>query len=291
MSKDWTPEHKRESKLFHQTARDEAGTLKTDRDQTISDFGEQWTRHTENPDYYGSVELFTDIIQPFLSLDDIKGANCADIGSGTGRIVLMMLGAGAKSVTAIEPSRAYEVLVRNTAPAGDRVRCLNIAGEAMPKQDFDVVLSIGVLHHIPDPGPVVQAAYDALRPGGRMLAWVYGHEGNGLYVGIFGPIRSITRSFPIVVNEAMAWMLYPLTIGYAALTRRWSSLPLSDYISNVYLRFPARERRLVILDQINPRWAKYYTRSEAESLFQDVGFKDVRLHHRHGYSWTIFGTK
>ena len=46
--------------------------LNKDRDQTISDFGEQWTRHTENPDYYGSVELFADIIQPFLTLEDIS---------------------------------------------------------------------------------------------------------------------------------------------------------------------------------------------------------------------------
>ena len=270
---------------------DDAGTLKKSRDQTISDFGDQWTRHTENPDYYGSVELFADIIRPFLSLDDVKDAKCADIGSGTGRIVLMMLGAGAKSVTAIEPSRAYDVLVRNTAHAGDRVRCLNEPGEAIPRDDFDIVLSIGVLHHIPDPRPVMQAAHDALRPGGRMLAWVYGHEGNGLYLSIFGPIRSITRRLPIAVNEALAWILYPFTLAYAACTRRLPSLPLSDYVSNVYMRFPGTERRLVILDQINPRWAKYYAREEADSLFRSVGFADVRLHCRHGYSWTICGTK
>jgi SAM-dependent methyltransferase len=265
--------------------------LNKDRDQTISDFGEQWTRHTENPDYYGSVELFADIIQPFLTLEDVKGSTCADIGSGTGRIVLMMLGAGAKSVTAIEPSQAFNVLVQNTAQAGERVRCLNVAGEAIPKDDFDLVLSIGVLHHIPEPKPVVRAAYDALRPGGRMLAWLYGHEGNRTYQSIFGPIRLITRNLPVAVNEALAWLLYPIVLAYAALARRLPSLPLSNYIANVYMRFPPAERRLVILDQINPRWAKYYTREEAEALFIDAGFKDIRLHHRHGYSWTVCGSK
>jgi hypothetical protein len=57
------------------------------------------------------------------------------------------------------------------------------------------------------------------------------------------------------------------------------------------MRFPTAERRLVILDQINPRWAKYYAHEEAEALFKGVGFKDVRLHHRHGYSWTVCGSK
>lgn len=57
------------------------------------------------------------------------------------------------------------------------------------------------------------------------------------------------------------------------------------------MRFPPTERRLVIVDQINPRWAKFYKREEAEALLRDAGFKDVRLHHRHGYSWTVCGTK
>src|SRR3954467_14980001 len=103
--------------------------MKSDRDHTISDFGDQWSRHTENPDYYGSVELFADIIAPFLTLEDIRDRKCADIGSGTGRIVLMMLAPGAGAVAAIEPSRAYDVLVRNTSHAGERVRCINVTGE------------------------------------------------------------------------------------------------------------------------------------------------------------------
>ena len=261
------------------------------RDQTISDFGDQWTRHTQNPDYYGSVELFADIIAPFLTLEDIKDRNCADIGSGTGRIVLMMLAAGAASVAAIEPSRAYDVLVRNTSHAGDRVRCFNVTGEAIPKDDFDIVLSIGVLHHIPDPAPVVRAAYEALRPGGQMLIWLYGREGSRAYQSIFVPVRMVTRNLPVVVNEALAWMLYPMVLLYGSLTRRIPSLPLSDYLANVYMRFPPAERRLVILDQINPRWAKYYSREEADALLRDAGFLDVRLHHRHGYSWTVCGSK
>lgn len=264
---------------------------KSDRDQTISDFGEQWTRHTENPDYYGSVELFADIIGPFLTLEDVKGRKCADIGSGTGRIVLMMLAAGAGSVVAVEPSRAYEVLARNTAHAGDRVRCIKAAGEGIPREDFDIILSIGVLHHIPDPAPVVRAAFEALRPGGQLLVWLYGREGSRAYQSIFVPVRLITRNLPVAVNEMLAWMLYPIVLIYAALTRLAPALPLSNYLSKVYLRFPPAERRLVILDQINPRWAKYYSREEAEALLRDANFHDVRSHHRHGYSWTVCGSK
>jgi hypothetical protein len=48
---------------------------------------------------------------------------------------------------------------------------------------------------------------------------------------------------------------------------------------------------LTIYDQLNPAWARYYTESEARALFADAGFVDIRLNHRHGYSWTVVGTK
>jgi len=40
--------------------------------------------------------------------------------------------------------------------------------DAIPEGNFDLVVSYGVLHHIPDPHPVVAAAWRSLRPGGRI---------------------------------------------------------------------------------------------------------------------------
>ena len=37
-----------------------------DNNQTIKDFGEQWLRYRDNEGYYGSLELFSDILSPFL---------------------------------------------------------------------------------------------------------------------------------------------------------------------------------------------------------------------------------
>jgi hypothetical protein len=54
---------------------------------------------------------------------------------------------------------------------------------------------------------------------------------------------------------------------------------------------PPDKRRLVIYDQLNPAYAKYYTQTEAEQLLARAGFSDVRTYHRHGYSWTVIGTK
>ncbi len=72
--------------------------------QTIEDFGEQWTAFRDNPGYYGSADLLSDLFGPLLSRDAVKGRRVADIGSGTGRIVNMLLDAGAEHVRAVEPS-------------------------------------------------------------------------------------------------------------------------------------------------------------------------------------------
>lgn len=55
-------------------------------------------------------------------------------------------------------------------------------------------------------------------------------------------------------------------------------------------RLPADKRRLLIYDQLNPHFAKYYTRAEAVELISQAPF-DVEVHHRRGYSWVVIGTK
>lgn len=45
----------------------------------------------------------------------------------------------------------------------------------------------------------------------------------------------------------------------------------------------------MIYDQLNPAYSKYCTGLEARSLLEDNGLTNVRLHHRHGYSWTVVG--
>ena len=89
---------------------------------TIRDFGQQWTRYQENAGYYGSLALFRDIVGPLVQPEELAGARVADVGSGTGRIVNMLLDAGVGSVIAVEPSAAFDVLVKNTADRAGATR-------------------------------------------------------------------------------------------------------------------------------------------------------------------------
>jgi SAM-dependent methyltransferase len=259
--------------------------------KTISDFGEQWTIHQENPAYYGSLELLRDLFVPLLPLDAVRDQRVADIGSGTGRIVNMLLDAGAAHVVAVEPSAAYAVLQANTRDRAAQVTYLNEGGDALPAgQDLDLVVSIGTLHHIPQPDPVVRAAFEALRPGGQIFVWLYGKEGNELYLALANPVRNITKRLPHMLLAALCSVLNTALDLYI-FACRFLALPLRSYMRNVLARFPRAIRKLTIYDQLNPAYAKYYTRQEAEDLLRRAGFRAVTSWHRHGYSWAVIGQK
>jgi SAM-dependent methyltransferase len=262
-----------------------------DADQTVRDFGEQWTHYGDNAGYYASVELLQDMMGPLATLDELRDARVADIGSGTGRIVRMLLDAGAAHVTAVEPSVGVAQLRENTRDVADRVEILHAQGDALPPgRDFDWVFSIGVIQFIPDPQPVLRAALNALRPGGRCLIWVYGREGNGLYLAVLGALRSVTTRLP---HRALAALCTVLDWGlslYIGLCR-WLPLPLRDYARGTLARLSSAERRLTIYDQLNPTYVHYHSEEEARALLETAGFERVELHHRRGYSWTVMGVR
>ena len=261
--------------------------------KTIRDFGEQWTTYDDAQGFFGSVALLADFIAPF-DIGRFRGATVADIGAGTGRFVLALCEAGARQVVAVEPSNAVTVVRQKTQHLDQGlVRVLNVTGDNLPVDlALDYAISVGVLHHILDPKPVVAAVYRALKPGGQFVMWVYGKEGNGLYLALALPIRVISKHLPQRGKALLSHVLDAPLAAYIGLCKRWPNarLPLRDYMLEILGKLDRDKRRLVIYDQINPHYAKYYTRGEALALMQAAPFA-VAIHHRKGYSWVVIGTK
>jgi len=258
--------------------------------KTIDDFGVQWTNFRDNDGYYGSIELFKDAF-PLVPVEEIEGQHVLDIGSGTGRIVNMLLAAGAGHVTAVEPSDAYDVMLENTEHAREKVTGIRCPGNEIDlDQACDLVFSFGVIHHIPDPKPVLEAAFRALKPGGKITIWVYGWEGNVPYLAVVLPMRMITSHLPHWALQLVSRLMdIPLVI-YVWLCR-FLPLPLAKYMREVIAKLTPEKRVWNIYDQLNPAYAKYYRRPEAISVLEKAGFIDVDAFHRHGYSWSVVGTK
>jgi len=261
-------------------------------DRTIEDFGRQWTVFDDASGFFGSKELLADFVMPF-DLSQIQGWRVMDLGAGTGRHVLAMLEAGAALVVAVEPSEAIAVVKERTREVRDRVTLLQCAGDQIPHTaEFDAVFSIGVIHHIPNPAPVVQAVYRALKPGGKFVVWLYGKEGNELYLLLVKPLRWVSTHLPHWALVALVRALDLPLLLYLHLCTRLPEVPfpLADYLRSIIAPLPVDKRRLVIYDQLNPAYAKYYTRADAEALMAVAPFRTT-VHHRRGYSWVVIGEK
>jgi len=264
---------------------------RTTDERTIADFGTQWLRFQVDYDYYGSKDCLADIFGPLVEVDAVEGKKAGDVGSGTGRIVAMLLESGARHVVAVEPSQAFEVLERRFGEASDRVELVQARGEEIARyRDLDLVTSIGVLHHIVDPNPVIRAAHEALKPGGRIAIWVYAREGNGLYLALFGPLRKVTQHLPDRLLYALSSVLNVGVDVYLQLCR-WVPLPMRRYFLDHLGRLTRDQRRMTVYDQLNPAHAKYYRAEEARGLLAANGFSEVETYFRHGYSWTVTGIK
>jgi SAM-dependent methyltransferase len=259
--------------------------------QTIADFGDQWTRFPGSDGFFGSPALFDDVFGPLVDRRAMAGQRVAEIGTGPGRFIAILLDAGAAHAVAVEPSAAFDVLRQNTAAWADRITYLRAPGDQLPAGlELDYVFSIGVLHHVPDPVPVLRAALAALKRGGTIAIWLYGREGNGLYLSLALPLRVVSSRLPHPLLWGVTRALDPFLVAYSGLCRL-VPLPLHEYMRAVIARLSGDKRRLVVYDQLNPAYARYYTRAEAISLLEDAGFVDVRAYHRHGYSWALTGRR
>ena len=61
---------------------------------------------------------------------------------------------------------------------------------------YNYAFSIGLFHHIPNPNPTIISAVNYLKKAGFMLIWVYGAEGNFLYLFMAKNLRLITVLMP-----------------------------------------------------------------------------------------------
>ena len=257
---------------------------------SISDFGKQFKYHNNIDDYWGSQEILKDIVNPFdLSL--IKNKIICEMGVGSGRILKNLIKLSPKKIYAIEPSEAIEIAKKNNEDAEVEILFKKISGQMINfKNEIDYIFSIGVIHHIPDAEIVCKKIYESLKPKGKFVIWLYGKEGNELYLFIFNNLRKITKFMPDkFLNLFSIFLNFFLSI-YIFFCR-YLNLPLKNYMINVLKKCSFEKRKYIIFDQLNPSYSKYYTKQDVETLLTKSGFKKFEIFNRHQYSWTAIAEK
>jgi len=104
-----------------------------------------------------------------------KGLRVLDVGCGNGYVLFQYARHGAE-VAGVDLTRtAIELSRKRFALGGLSGDFREVDGNSLPFTDncFDIVCSMGVLHHISNPRPMADEMFRVLKPGGRLIAMLY----------------------------------------------------------------------------------------------------------------------
>jgi SAM-dependent methyltransferase len=267
----------------------EAGETNLDRD-TVRAFGREWQRFSEFTDdeiARGGREYFEDLL-PDAAL---RGARVLDVGCGSGRWT-RYLAARAAFVEAADPSDAAGVAARATAGLPNvRVVQAGVASLPYPDASFDIVVSVGVLHHVPDTQAAVSRLVELLRPGGLLYLYLYyALDGRPWsYRAAFHAsrtLRAVISRLPgpakVVASDVAAVTIYWPLITLARTLRRVR--PGSAMHERVPLHYYADKPWKIVrndaLDRLGTPLERRFTRAEVAALLRAAGLEEITFGER-----------
>lgn len=243
-------------------------------------FAYSWAKfHDFTDEQRRTFERWTFLIESW------NGKRILDVGCGGGRNTHWALQLGAASAVGIEADEGTVALARRNL--GDRAEIRWQSVYDLPDRDaFDIVFSVGVVHHLERPELALERMTAAAKPGGLVHMWVYGREGIGPLLRIFDPLRRhIFSRLPLPACRALA--IVP-TAGL------WVWLRLG----NPQLEYWKLQRTFsfgylwhLVFDQMLPKIANYWRRDECLALMRGAGLEDVRVENVNDVSWCCVGRK
>ena len=248
-------------------------------------FGYEWGKYYWlNPDYEIQFQKWLGLFGPEI----FQNKKVLDAGCGMGRNSFWALKYGAKELTAFDfDRRTIQAAKKNLAAFPNARVEFGSIYDINWRDEFDIVFCIGVIHHLAQPPKAIEKLIDAAKPGGMVLIWVYGYEGNEWLIRFIGPLRKYFTS------KLPPSLLHIFSYFFAAPLWLFVKLPgeKSPYLKQLS-KFRFSHILSIVFDQLLPPIANYYKKDEARELLsshsrlQNIGITSCNQN-----SWTVYGYK
>ena len=247
-------------------------------------FGYEWNIYAEIlPEHEEQFRRWTVPLEP----QDWQGKDFLDVGCGMGRNSYWPLRYGAAGGVAVDIDERSLNSARRNLKRFPTIQVMRMSAYDLPFEGrFDLAFSIGVIHHLERPERALERMVRAVKPGGRVLIWVYGRENNGWLVSVLDPLRRVLFSrLPIGVAHHLS--LYPAALLWLLL--RLGVRPIEYF--RLVGKFDFAHLRSIVFDQMLPRVAHYWPRETVARMMAEAGLEDVSLTWVNQMSWSAIGTR
>ncbi len=247
-------------------------------------FGYEWGEYSQLDDRY--EEQFLRWV-PHLSKKDWSGKKFLDVGCGMGRNSYWPMKYGASSGTAVDvDDRSLKSARQTLAPFKD-MHIENCSAYELPWTcEFDIVFSVGVIHHLEFPEKALKKMVQCCKKNGKVVIWVYGRENNGWLLWGLNPARKLLLShLPIKVVHALS--ILPAALLWVMLRMGLNQL---EYF-RLLRTFKFSHLRSIVFDQMLPRIANYWRKDEVRTFMEQAGLTQVDLIWVNEMSWAACGRK
>jgi SAM-dependent methyltransferase len=233
-------------------------------------FGYEWDKYSWVTENY--EKQFLNWTSP-LTPAEWKGKTVLDVGCGMGRNSLWPLQWGASALTAFDFDERSVERAKETLKAypNAQVHFESVYDIAL-NNEFDIAFSIGVIHHLKDPKLALKNMVTALKPGGKLLVWVYGYEGNEWIVRFVDPVRiHITSRLPLPLVHFLS---YFCSVPLYAFVKMFKGP--SNYFKQL-ATFDFWHVHSIVFDQLIPDVANYWKQEEVLALVEGLPLSDVTV--------------
>lgn len=267
---------------------------------TVESFGEEWSKFNSF-----SEEEITKVGDEYFDIIDFEKINAKemtvlDAGCGTGRWSIY-ISRKVKTVYAIDPSKAIFSAAELTKNISN-INLVNCSIDDMPFENdsFDIVFSLGVLHHIPDTKMALNDLVNKIKPGGYCLLYLYySLDNRGVFYKLIFHCSSVFRyvisklpnGIKKMVCDLIAFLIYLPFIGFSKLisrvfgTKFGNKIPLSYYNGKTL-----NVIRNDALDRFGTPLEQRFSKVEITNMMKSVGLTDIVFSKNQPY-WHVIGRK
>jgi SAM-dependent methyltransferase len=179
---------------------------------------------------------FEDWFAP-ITAPDVTGRTVLELGCGNGSLLVHMAAWQPAHLVGVDLGSSVVSARKNMEASGFRDYELQQGDlTTFSRGGFDIVYSIGVLHHLKEPAKGFESVIANTKQGGRFHCWVYAREGNAVVIHLVDPIRRIASRLPwwitkylIATPLVIPYYIYAKLLRCCRRLRFLKSAPLYDY--------------------------------------------------------------